>query len=1799
METKTGKEKEKENRIYQHLKDAFPSQNSYKEILNLDLSGSMYNILNLDELEKDPEYRTKFAQINFLDVSKNSLSVLRLKGYNNLERIIGINNFITKVELNLPRLKRIDLSSNLISKMFELNSVTCLEEIILNKNQITKITWEDFKPVKSSLVTFEINNNKIEFGSVKVFFDFAESFGKSMKKLRNLSINENTFTKSKIYRDYNHVFLNYCTSLKTLNSNAIDSSIIEEKKDLNQIKNNMLKLEKNAETNQVKDLIEENDQNINSKNVSLIKISDELERCNSYGNFSQSNVQFIVTMIEEYLSSSSIKGSLDKIGKEEDIIEDPELNLFENIVEYTELLINSNESLEKLFIEIILKFSLIKNGKFASKSLSFLKSRLSPEKAKDIEDVLVNTVITFIINTEEDKIHQDLISGCESFLIDPKFYSILSRIIPKLIQIVINYRNMKVVGFSTENKKKKQIYSEAISFLVQANNDPNIISLLLENQLFIESISIGIRNILFSDELSLCNDVKAMNILIKQLAIVNDLCMSNLIQNNKNFKENIMKMVGSGIKDKLEQSLSPKFSEIQKKRTNESSSIEKKENLLNKRLIFANLIRSYGSILRQSNEIIKFIVDNSQTPSKIFNLIVQNVTNDPILISAACDFVLSIFQNEFILNNKDNVFEKICKKLFGLRYVLPFIGYNQEEFKSACIIAELYGDNTIIKGKPIELKSMNSKIIHDLFKSIINLIQFYQKFSVLDSPIKEICLSVCNDLNEQNRDIFLCNALSVPSENVKFSAVKCLYWVDSNQFSVDEITQIYSQVKNISLIGGVIEKVVSIIFLFLTRCFISYMNKSPEKVNQNKEAFTMAFELLQKNLENSSNSQTEVSLKNDLSVSIITFLINLSSFSQIKKLYIDRTDNSKIGRILSNEVKKHFFEDYIPLEIEKCRTGINIDNLYSLFTSHKSNPYSYVILRILIHISDLLMNIPFKSYELHQDLDYFELISLLRIEYLKRESERIQIEKENFQTIFNKKKEKLNYNQSLGYLLLDEQELIEEQQKYINILPDILSFILGRSDKNEIFYFETCWNDKFDRKYDSLKYSSSTFPKEYMKKDQFNYTDEIKDENMVNVISTYKNYLREEEYYHINNDIDHGSQHDYILKDLPRTYDYGRDSNYVKRFPNEENPHNQYLRSLIVASFLRTLYALLEYSANMKIKEQTISFLFKGNTIKEISQLVDCTKLIDCNIATKYLIIMRYLLSNSKIFYSDSLANANFPNAEKMIENDFLNKLGIIAYTIKKTIKIYKNEFKLENDNHKLLLSEISIICLLISNELENIHYTEKVIKEQILQTMISFDLIKVFISAIKENMNYEANLFKNAIGQKKDEEDKENQEDNIVTSLQEDEILITMMYNIANIIGEYMSKCKEYSYSILEMMTRSYIFEKVNFRKTYLKEIIECNKFADFKSNLEAILKRKVFYAARGNVNFINKNISFLKLLILTENGIEFIETSKSDKIIDDYGIKKFKIFEEFTILYSHIEVIVIFEFEHRCLIRTQSGEIISFFFFKANTSNFLLRQIRFMNSKISIYKKTKIFDSAKIPISKVIINYNERPYLLTIKLKDKKKQINLLKLNNSETPITNPGQTTITPIIEKEDDYQDDPEKNKADLLNLESKLNNYNNENNSKIIILFGCVEIHHFLDFFSEIFSDTEFVPDGKVLIIKDDKILIYRELPSKWDKTNFNNIFENNISYDYSEKEDKCIGDFSNCYKLISEFSLSDVKKIQFRNADEIMFNTDNSDTFTIIKVFDDISYLKLKRALIPCAKNRGLEISDDPYSIIK
>jgi hypothetical protein len=203
-----------------------------------------------------------------------------------------------------------------------------------------------------------------------------------------------------------------------------------------------------------------------------------------------------------------------------------------------------------------------------------------------------------------------------------------------------------------------------------------------------------------------------------QLNIVRSICL---------FKEDspsaiavISQFLGSGLKDKLEQSLNERLQVNKKTEVKAESALK-----LNytKKQTFANMIRCYGALLYRL-ENLKIYVDNKQSiPNKILNILTQNGMDDPIIISAACDFALYFLNNKKMLINEDGIFDTTVKNLYNLRYILQYLFQDRNEYKSACELADKYGDDTLLRGKVMQLSLMNSELINNLIISIVNLIE--------------------------------------------------------------------------------------------------------------------------------------------------------------------------------------------------------------------------------------------------------------------------------------------------------------------------------------------------------------------------------------------------------------------------------------------------------------------------------------------------------------------------------------------------------------------------------------------------------------------------------------------------------------------------------------------------------------------------------------------------------------------------------------------------------------------------------------------------------------------------------------------------------------------------------------------------------------------------------------------------------------------------------------------------------------------------------------------------------------------
>ena len=103
-------------------------------------------------------------------------------------------------------------------------------------------------------------------------------------------------------------------------------------------------------------------------------------------------------------------------------------------LDYIEKIIDSFPDYEKRLYSIIGKFSTIKYGKFASRSLSCIKQRISGENSKEIVEVL-SEVHTFLKRETEENIPVNVIDSLQLFLDEPIFVNPMKTLLKRIMTI--------------------------------------------------------------------------------------------------------------------------------------------------------------------------------------------------------------------------------------------------------------------------------------------------------------------------------------------------------------------------------------------------------------------------------------------------------------------------------------------------------------------------------------------------------------------------------------------------------------------------------------------------------------------------------------------------------------------------------------------------------------------------------------------------------------------------------------------------------------------------------------------------------------------------------------------------------------------------------------------------------------------------------------------------------------------------------------------------------------------------------------------------------------------------------------------------------------------------------------------------------------------------------------------------------------------------------------------------------------------------------------------------------------------
>ena len=170
----------------------------YKKVEDLvgltDLNLTPYEGFELRQLYDFNELSDHLKYLVSLNISNNYLSKLTLKNFIRLSFLTANSNMIGECNLVLPRLRKLNLSSNMLKKVPLLIFTPELVELNLSKNLIDKVTIGDLNPVKKTLEVLNLSFNRINFDSVNDFISLAD--GLKFYNLKDFSIQGNKFIES-------------------------------------------------------------------------------------------------------------------------------------------------------------------------------------------------------------------------------------------------------------------------------------------------------------------------------------------------------------------------------------------------------------------------------------------------------------------------------------------------------------------------------------------------------------------------------------------------------------------------------------------------------------------------------------------------------------------------------------------------------------------------------------------------------------------------------------------------------------------------------------------------------------------------------------------------------------------------------------------------------------------------------------------------------------------------------------------------------------------------------------------------------------------------------------------------------------------------------------------------------------------------------------------------------------------------------------------------------------------------------------------------------------------------------------------------------------------------------------------------------------------------------------------------------------------------------------------------------------------------------------------------------------------
>jgi len=261
-----------------------------------------------------------------------------------------------------------------------------------------------------------------------------------------------------------------------------------------------------------------------------------------------------------------------------------------------------------------------------------------------------------------------------------------------------------------------------------------------------------------------------------------------------------------------------------------------------------------------------------------------------------------------------------------------------------------------------------------------------------------------------------------------------------------------------------IDSVIADTFYFISLLFHQKISVKDPLPFENSKIIRIALWIIEKNTARMTFSKEHDEIKRNLNISIITLLLNLSGYPA----YINVFDNSDyvyiVKKILKNEYKgsqNNFINSsrtLFPLNIEKCHFMWNVENIKILLQGEDGlAPYNYISLRIMMHLADVLSNVPFVTFDIYksEENNIIEGLKKQSVDSLiKFERERLSLERMNFREYKIRVKAKFLYLYNTPEIRINEvikvSEVSSNHNKFVENFLFFLEWLNGDDSSGEL-----------------------------------------------------------------------------------------------------------------------------------------------------------------------------------------------------------------------------------------------------------------------------------------------------------------------------------------------------------------------------------------------------------------------------------------------------------------------------------------------------------------------------------------------------------------------------------------------------------------------------------------------------------------------------------------------------------------------------------------------------------------------------